>query len=80
MAMPSVGDIVLYGIGAPGGNVSFIDERGAHAGPSEDEMQTFILHSPSVALPAHPAQLSPRPGHGSARNDTDREARNCVSP
>lgn len=63
MAMPSAGDIVLYGIGAAGGDVSFIDERGAHAGPSEAELQTFILHPPSVRLPeaplTHPAQLYP---------------------
>ncbi len=63
MAMPSAGDIVLYGIGAAGGDVSFIDERGAHAGPSEAELQTFILHPPSVCMPAtpltHPVQLYP---------------------
>jgi hypothetical protein len=63
MAMPSAGDLVLYGIGAPGGDVSFIDERGAHAGPSAAELQTFILHPPSVTLPeaplTHPVQLYP---------------------
>jgi hypothetical protein len=63
MAMPSAGDIVLYGTGAPGGHVSFIDELGAHAGPSEEELHTFILHPPSVRLPAgplvHPVQLYP---------------------
>ena len=61
MAMPSAGDLVIYGIGAPGGDVSFIPERGAHAGPSEAEMHTFILHPPDCA-PAdgpitHPTQL-----------------------
>jgi type I phosphodiesterase/nucleotide pyrophosphatase len=63
MAMPSAGDIVMYGTGAPGGDVSFIDERGAHAGPSSAELHTFILHPPSVALPetplTHPVQLYP---------------------
>ena len=63
MAMPSAGDIVLYGIGAPGGDVSFIPERGAHAGPSEAEMHTFILHPGDVPLPdepiTHPVQLYP---------------------
>jgi hypothetical protein len=63
MAMPSAGDIVLYGTGAPGGDVSFIDELGAHAGPSEEELHTFILHPPSVRLPAgpltHPVELYP---------------------
>ncbi len=63
MAMPSAGDLVLYGIGAPTGDVSFIDERGAHAGPSQAEMQTFILHpphaSPSDTPLTHPVQLYP---------------------
>jgi len=63
MDMPSAGDLVLYGIGAAVGDVSFLDERGAHAGPSPAELQTFIFHPPSVALPAppltHPVQLYP---------------------
>jgi Type I phosphodiesterase / nucleotide pyrophosphatase len=63
MAMPSAGDIVLYGTGAPGGDVSFIDELGAHAGPSQEELHTFILHPPSVELPdaplTHPVELYP---------------------
>ena len=63
MAMPSAGDIVLYGTGAPGGDVSFIDEFGAHAGPSAEELHTFILYPPDVALPAgpltHPILLYP---------------------
>jgi hypothetical protein len=60
MAMPSAGDLVVYGIGAPERDVSFIDERGAHAGPSENEMRTFIVFPVSVTLPApldHPVQL-----------------------
>jgi hypothetical protein len=63
MAMPSAGDLVLYGTGAPGGAVSFVDERGAHAGPSEEELHAFILHEPAARLPAgaltHPRQLYP---------------------
>jgi hypothetical protein len=60
MKMPSAGDLVIYGIDAPNGHVSFISERGAHACPSADEMQTFILRPVTVTLPAdiiHPAQL-----------------------
>src|SRR2546429_588141 len=60
MAMPSAGDLVVYGIGAPERDVSFIDERGSHAGPSENEMRTFIVFPVSVTLPApldHPVQL-----------------------
>jgi hypothetical protein len=60
MAMPSIGDLVIYGIDAPGGHVSFIPERGAHAGPSPEEMQTFVLRPPHVSVPLplrHPVQL-----------------------
>jgi hypothetical protein len=62
MAMPSAGDLVIYGIDAPQGNVSFVAEVGAHAGPSTDEMQTFLIHSPDVTVPTpitHPVQLYP---------------------
>jgi hypothetical protein len=63
MAMPSAGDLVLYGIAAAAGDISFVPELGAHAGPSEHELHTFILHPPDAALPAapltHPVQLYP---------------------
>ena len=43
--------------------MSFIDELGAHAGPSEAELHTFIQHPPSAPLPAgplsHPVELYP---------------------
>jgi hypothetical protein len=60
MKMPSAGDLVVYGIDAPNGHVSFICERGAHAGPSAEEMQTFIIRPEAVTLPSditHPLQL-----------------------
>lgn len=60
MKMPSAGDLVIYGADSPKGGVSFISERGAHAGPSADEMQTFIVHPAGVRLPpgiTHPTQL-----------------------
>jgi hypothetical protein len=60
MAMPSAGDLVIYGIDAPGGHVSYIPEVGAHAGPSADELHTFIVHPASTSLPSaitHPIQL-----------------------
>ncbi len=73
MLMPGAGDLVLYGIGAPAGDVSFLHERGAHAGPSEAELHTFILHPSDVALPGqpltHPAQLY---GHFAAYADQGR--------
>jgi hypothetical protein len=34
MAMPSAGDLVIYGTGALEGNGSYIPELGAHVGPS----------------------------------------------
>jgi Type I phosphodiesterase / nucleotide pyrophosphatase len=60
MAMPSAGDLVVYGIGAPENDVSFMEERGAHAGPSEHEMRTFFIHPEAVSAPAslnHPIEL-----------------------
>ncbi len=62
MAMPCAGDLVLYGEGAPEGNVSFVPELGAHAGPSADELHTFIVHPAHVTLPPsvdHPRELYP---------------------
>jgi hypothetical protein len=62
MAMRSAGDLVVYGIGAPESDVSFIPERGAHAGPSEHELQTFIIHPVDVEVPEsvnHPVELYP---------------------
>jgi len=60
MAMRSAGDLVVYGIGAPESDVSFIEERGAHAGPSEHEMHTFFIHPAAVTVPgslSHPIEL-----------------------
>jgi hypothetical protein len=60
MRMPSAGDLVIYGGDAATGTVSFICEHGAHAGPSAEEMQTFIIGPRGVRLPrgvTHPAQL-----------------------
>ncbi len=39
---------------------SFIEERGAHAGPSEHEMHTFFIHPAAVIVPgslSHPIEL-----------------------
>jgi hypothetical protein len=61
MEMRSAGDLVIYGIDAPQGHVSFIpEEMGAHGGPSPDELHTFIVRPGTVTLPlliSHPAQL-----------------------
>jgi hypothetical protein len=60
MAMPSAGDLVIYGIDAGSGHVSYIAETGAHAGPSREELHAFVLAPPGVRLPEpldHPVQL-----------------------
>jgi hypothetical protein len=60
MAMPSAGDLVIYGIDAAPGHVSYIPEVGAHGGPSPEELETFIVHPARVTLPrpvTHPIQL-----------------------
>ena len=62
MAMPSAGDLVVYGIDASPGHVSYIAESGAHAGPSPEELHTFVIAPPDVRLPEplnHPIQLYP---------------------
>jgi hypothetical protein len=62
MAMESAGDLVIYGNGAAAGNVSYVAEIGAHAGPSPEELHAFIVHPVRVRLPApitHPRQLYP---------------------
>jgi Type I phosphodiesterase / nucleotide pyrophosphatase len=62
MAMPSAGDLVLYGLDSAQGNVSYIGETGAHAGPSFEELHTFIIAPTGVRVPAsivHPLQLYP---------------------
>jgi hypothetical protein len=62
MAMRSAGDLVVYGLDAPEGNVSYVAERGAHAGTSPEEMHTFLVHPGHIPVPApltHPIQLYP---------------------
>jgi Type I phosphodiesterase / nucleotide pyrophosphatase len=48
LSMPSSGDIVLYGHYAEAGCVSFLNEPGSHAGPSEDELYAFVAAPPRV--------------------------------
>jgi len=58
--MPSAGDLVIYGHDSPDGTITYIPEAGAHAGPSPDELHTFVVAPPGVALPSsitHPIQL-----------------------
>lgn len=48
LAMPSAGDVILYGHYAERGCVSFLGERGSHAGPSEEELYGFVMAPPEV--------------------------------
>jgi hypothetical protein len=60
MGMRSAGDLVIYGNQSPDGNVSYIPELGAHAGPAAEELHTFIISPRDTRLPApitHPTQL-----------------------
>jgi hypothetical protein len=59
VAMPSAGDLIIYGTEALEGHVSYISEVGAHAGPSADELHTFIIAPSHVEVPAitHPLAL-----------------------
>lgn len=60
MGMRCAGDLVLYGHGSADGDVSFIGEQGGHAGPSTDEMQTFVVYPAHATMPLpihHPVQL-----------------------
>jgi hypothetical protein len=63
LAMPSAGDVVAFGHYAPAGCVSFLGERGSHAGPSEEELYGFVLAGPGARLDfeatAGPAELYP---------------------
>lgn len=62
MAMPSSGDLVIYGNESSDGHVSYLPEWGAHAGPGWDELHTFVLAPPGTRLPAairHPVELYP---------------------
>jgi hypothetical protein len=48
LAMPSSGDVILYGHYAPAGCVNFLGERGSHAGPSESELYGFVAAPPGI--------------------------------
>jgi hypothetical protein len=50
LGMPSSGDVILYGHYTDAGCVSFLDERGSHAGPSEEELYAFVAAPRGVAF------------------------------
>lgn len=50
LAMPSAGDVVLYGHYTARGCVNYLGERGSHAGPTEQELYAFVMAPPHVAF------------------------------
>jgi hypothetical protein len=48
LRMPSAGDVMVFGHESPFGCVSYLGERGSHAGPSPDELYGFVLAPPRV--------------------------------
>ncbi len=50
LAMPSAGDVVAFGHYTAAGCVSFLGERGSHAGPSESELYGVVLAPPAVSF------------------------------
>jgi hypothetical protein len=50
LAMPSGGDVILYGHYAPAGCINFLGERGSHAGPPEGELYAFLAAPPAIAF------------------------------
>jgi hypothetical protein len=77
LAMPSAGDVMLFGHYGTEGCVSFLGERGSHAGPSEDELYGFVLAPPDVTFDfeavSGPRDLYPLfAGYGAA-SETPRE-------
>jgi hypothetical protein len=63
MSMRTAGDLVIYGNDSPDGTVSYVPEVGAHAGPSAEEMQTFIVCPPGINLPGEITRPSQLYGH-----------------
>ncbi len=52
LAMPRAGDVMIFGHDSPHGCVSYLGERGSHAGPSADELYGFVIAPPGVPLHA----------------------------
>jgi Type I phosphodiesterase / nucleotide pyrophosphatase len=50
LAMPSGGDVILYGHDTEAGCVSYLDELGSHAGPSLAELYPFVIAPSEVAF------------------------------
>lgn len=44
LAMPSAGDLVVYGAGVQGGDVAYAFEFGSHGGVGSGDVETFFIH------------------------------------
>ena len=47
---PRAGDICLWGGGAPAGDITFSEDRGAHSGWTDGEVEAFVMTSPGLEL------------------------------
>lgn len=48
LACRSAGDVILVGVGAPGGTVAYPWEFGSHGGLAPEEVETFMVHPASL--------------------------------
>lgn len=48
LAMPSAGDLLVFGAGVPGGDVAFSWEFGSHGGIGRGDVETFFVHPAAV--------------------------------
>lgn len=47
-ALPSSGDLIVFGAGAEGGDVAYAWEFGSHGGVGVGDVETFVIHPPWV--------------------------------
>jgi hypothetical protein len=48
LAMPSAGDLLVFGAGVPGGDVAYSWEFGSHGGLGRGDVETFFVHPAAV--------------------------------
>ncbi len=48
LAMPSAGDLLVFGAGVPGGDVAYSWEFGSHGGLGRGDVETFFIHPARV--------------------------------
>lgn len=53
LAMPSAGDLLVFGAGVPGGDVAYSWEFGSHGGLGRGDVETFVVHPAAVPFERH---------------------------